>query len=161
MAVTIQGSGQIITQVIQATKSDRFSTTSTSYVAITGLSASITPKNANNKILVLIDLKGGANNSSGGGVQLLRNGTAIYIPSAQGSRRLTSVGSGYGVNQAAMQQMSANFMDSPSTTSAVTYSLQCVTNGATFGVNSSFGYTDSTDNVTSISSITLMEVAFS
>ena len=160
MAVSLYGSGQTIVQVVQVTKLDRFSTTSTSYTAITGMSASITPFSTSNRILIMVDMKGGAGNSSGGGVQLLRGATAIYIPAAQGSRRQASLSSGYTTSTATVDQMSAVFLDAPATTSSTTYSLQCVTNGGTFGVNSSSAYTDSTDNMATVSSITLIEVAY-
>ena len=45
------GAGKIV-QVVQAVKTDVFSTNSTSYVDITGLSATITPSAATSKILI-------------------------------------------------------------------------------------------------------------
>lgn len=148
-----------ILQVVQVVKTDRFSTTSTSYVDITGMSASITPSSASSRVLVVVDLKGSASNSAGGGVQLQRDGTAIYIGDAQGSRRRSSVGGYWPFNGAAVYGGMAMFLDSPATTSAITYKLQCVTQGATFAVNSSHAYTDSADNLVLASSITLLEVA--
>ena len=52
-------SGQVFTapghviQVVQTFKDDVFNTTSTSYVDVTGLAASITPSSTSSKILVL------------------------------------------------------------------------------------------------------------
>ena len=50
------GVGRKILQVVQATKGDVFTTTSTSNVDVTGLSASITPASTSNKILVTVYL---------------------------------------------------------------------------------------------------------
>ena len=46
-------SGSII-QVVSTTKTDTFSTSSSSFTDITGLSVSITPASSSNKILILL-----------------------------------------------------------------------------------------------------------
>ena len=50
MAVTINGSGQIISQVISTFLTTTFTSTSTTYTDVTGLSVTITPINSANKI---------------------------------------------------------------------------------------------------------------
>ena len=45
-----------IIQVVQSVKTDTFSTSSSSFTDITGLSATITPSSNSNKILVILDL---------------------------------------------------------------------------------------------------------
>jgi hypothetical protein len=159
MAVTINGSGQAIVQIKQSTLATRFTTTSTSYVDLTGLSVSITPTSASNRILVLVDVKGAAANSMGGAIQIVRNGTTIYVPATQGSRQSSSLASLYPHNYLAVYGGNAIYIDSPATTSAVTYKLQGRTNGATLSINASVDYTDGTDQVVSISSITVMEIS--
>ena len=57
-ALTVSSSGNInipgsTVQVVQSTKTDVFSTTSTSYTDVTGLSVSISPKFSTSKILVI------------------------------------------------------------------------------------------------------------
>ena len=49
------GKGKVL-QVVQSVKTDTSSTTSTSAVDISGLSASITPSSASNKILILVQI---------------------------------------------------------------------------------------------------------
>ncbi len=56
-----------ILQVISVTKTDVASTTSTSYVAIPGLSASITPSSSSNKVLVTLCLGGFTGSSTDAG----------------------------------------------------------------------------------------------
>ena len=56
------GGGKIL-QVVQVTKTDAFSSTSTSYTDVTGLAASITPTSSNSVILVRFDVQiGGSQN---------------------------------------------------------------------------------------------------
>jgi hypothetical protein len=55
------GVGGKVLQVVQTVKSDTFSSSSATFVDITGLSASITPSSASNKILVMVSLNIGSN----------------------------------------------------------------------------------------------------
>ena len=52
---TTQASASKVLQVVQAVKTDTFSTAS-SYTSVTGLSASITPSSSTSKILVTVSL---------------------------------------------------------------------------------------------------------
>jgi len=52
-----------ILQVLQTIKTDVFSTTSTSYVLVTGLTQAITAASTNNKILVNVTIYGGNSGS--------------------------------------------------------------------------------------------------
>ena len=116
-----------VLQVKQTTKTDTFSTTSNSYTDVTGLSVSITPTSATNKILFCYDLSvGGANGADQNHVfvQFVRDSTALLIGDDRGSNRKrgTSI-----VNNAIAGQMyscSSCILDSPNTTSAVTYKVQ-------------------------------------
>ena len=154
-----------VLQVVSVTKTDTFSTTSTSYVDITGLSASITPSSTNSKILVLTNISINSQNAHGGGMLLLRNGTAInQAASASNRRRSSFSGHGFtgdGSGDASMQfAVVGTFLDSPASTSAVTYKVQVVNNGAeTQYINFGKDDTDSDDRTRTVSSITLMEIA--
>ena len=116
-----------VVQVKQTTKTDTFSTTSNSATDVTGLSVSITPTSSSNKILFSYDLSvGGANGADAnhGSILILRDSTIIHRGDARGSNRIrgTSI-----INNAIAGQMygfSASILDSPSTTSAVTYKIQ-------------------------------------
>jgi hypothetical protein len=158
-----------IIQVVQTIKTDTFSGNSTSYVDVTGLSATITPSSASNKVLVLVNLSLTDQHGSGGGALLLRGSTAIGQADTAGSRRRSSFsGSGYtgdGAGENNMQMsLNSSVLDSPATTSATTYKVQIVSNGGNYyGVNltvssGAVNDPDNSDSVRMVSSITLMEV---
>jgi hypothetical protein len=73
-----------ILQCVSTTKTDTFSTTSTSMVDVTGLSVSITPTSTSSTILVFMNVM--TSHSAGGAAQnsfnLVRNSTAIGQPSS-------------------------------------------------------------------------------
>lgn len=126
MAVTLKGSGQVVVQIQSVYKSDTFSTSvvSPTWADITGLSVNITPTNSSNKILVLASFQIQTSAATGSAfVQLVRNSTAISIGDAAGSRTSASAGANFAqvYNSAGN---SITFLDSPATTSAVTYKLQ-------------------------------------
>jgi hypothetical protein len=158
------GAGAVL-QVVQTVKTDTFSTQSTSYVDITGLSVSITPSSTSNKILVLTNVSIQSQNAHGGGMILLRNGTAVNQADSAGSRRRSSF-SGQGFTgdasgEALMQYaVVGTYLDSPASTSSVTYKVQVVNNGAeTQYINFQRDDTDNNDRTRCVSSITLMEIA--
>ena len=165
---TISGNGSGITgvsagkvlQVLQATKTNEFSTTSTSYVDLTGLSVSITPSSTSSKILVSYNINGGtAGDVCHGYLTLVRNSTEIFKADTASSRRsATNV-----INTPTQMQLtySAEYLDSPSTTSATTYKVQILSsNGIAIYINRSgrdvnlLAY-----DGRSVSSITVMEIA--
>ena len=158
--------GSII-QVVQVVKTDSFAGTVPGVWAdISGLSLAITPSSASNKILVMVDLKAsGTVNSSVVRSRLLRNGTAIYIGDAS-SNRPRSMGQFYiggnSDNGYYMAQIGGNFLDSPATTSAVTYNLQIGADDGgtrTVYVNRTNGDRDTIYyDSRGVSSLTLMEV---
>jgi hypothetical protein len=137
MAVTINGSGQLPVQVISTTKLDSFSTSSATMVDVTGLSATITPTNSANKILVTVAIVvSGANyNTTATFVNLVRNSTNLGIGTSGTVRNSTS---GYCAYSGNATDTSANcgplvisFLDSPNTTSATTYKVQITNFSAT------------------------------
>ena len=160
---TSQGFGKIL-QVVSTFKNDTFSTTSSSYVDITGLSVAITPSATSSKILILSNA-GWGNSSNDMAVipfQLVKvvGGTASNI--AEPSDTTQSFGSTLTMSnpntnpQWSLQRMAFQFLDSPATTAAVTYKWQIKSDGsATTQINRR------TQNTTmpTTSSITVMEVA--
>lgn len=147
-----------VLQVVSTTKTDAFSTTSTSYTDLTGMSVSITPKFATSKILVTVSMNVGV---SSDGVQattkLVRDSTDVCIGDAAGSR--TRAGTG-GWNGASDQRaVTINFLDSPATTSATTYKIQIRTSSGTGYLNRSGTDTDNTTFSRTASTITVMEIA--
>jgi hypothetical protein len=151
--------GSVI-QVVSTTKTDTFTTTSSSFVDITGLAASITPSSATSKILVMAQVVGG-NSQTGGGsaVRLLRDSTAIAIGNADGSRAQSSTASFYDAEAGTTKQVGVTHLDSPNSTSAITYKLQTQAAGGTTAVNRSVDDANAVGRNRAVSSITLMEIA--
>ena len=148
--------GGKIGQVVSVTKTDTFSTSSSSYVDITGLTVNITPSASNSKILVLYTVSGGTNYHSF--TRLLRGSTAISIGDASSSRTRATTGNFYENASGSMAYTyGVNFLDSPSSTSELTYKAQILAGGATY-VNRSRGDTDAYHGSRLASTITVMEV---
>ena len=152
--------GNVI-QVVTATKSDTASTSSNTTADITGMSVSITPQSVSSRFYVMASFVVGAP-SAHASVVLNRNGTDIGIGDTAGSRaRLTaSTCSG---NPAANQpvSMSLMYVDSPATTSALTYKIKWRSNdnGVTVYLNRTDVDADNTGYGRFISTITVMEIA--
>jgi len=140
---TATGFGKIL-QVVSATDSTQRTTTSTSYVTGSNtLSVSITPSSTSNKIMII-------------GHTSIHNTTAnksVYLTVYRASSNITVANgfvnyyttSGYDYNSNAF-----TFLDSPSSTSSLTYQVYFkVDSGSTGAINSN----------TTTGSITLMEVA--
>lgn len=119
--------GGKVLQVVQATASTNFNTTSTTYVDVTGLSVSITPSSATSKVLILHQGNLLAETSSGGSTasaRLLRSSTAISTLTTIGN--ISSGNYGIGLNFA--------YLDEPNTTSATTYKIQAKVDAANDGL---------------------------
>jgi hypothetical protein len=153
----------MILQVVSATKTDTFTTTSTALVDIPGLSVTLTPKSNLSKFLVTGSICWGLdiNTTWLAGFVIDRNGSSIGIADADGSRSRWSVGS-QGVFAADNNVWAPiNFLDSPATSSAVTYKFRCATESPrTLWINrggEGDGNAAITGRFTSV--ITVMEVA--
>ena len=150
-----------VLQVVSTTKTDTFTTSSASMTDVTGLSVSITPSSASNKILVLLSLTiSGQDGVSGAGYQLVRNSTAICIGDSAGSRIRISGGIGYLGNTNVYTTISGSFLDSPATTSATTYKVQ-VGKGMNVFINRTEANSDGTEvyQARTASTITVIEIA--
>ena len=137
-----------IGQVVTATTTTEVTNTSTTYADV-GLSAAITPTATSSKIYVIVSLSsmgysGSSANNISGFARLLRGSTEIGVYLNCRTDNVTAMQNG--------TTISANNLDSPSTTSAVTYKVQqkIVTAGNGRSISIGFGST--------LSTITLMEV---
>ena len=148
---------QTIVQVLSVTKTDTFTTTSATFVDITGLTVTITPTSATNKILIFSDIQT-SDTGNVVSIVLLRNSTAICIGDAAGTRAQASAASRIASSADARTQ-SLNFLDSPATTSATTYKIQIKTSSPTAYVNRSGQDSDSSAFARTASTITVMEVS--
>ena len=135
--------GSVI-QVVQGTFESATTTTSTTAVA-TGLSASITPSSASNKVLVIVH----------GSHQNVTSGTTNIYPLFKNGSVLKSTFMIYSAPAPDGVAMSAAFLDSPATTSSTTYALYFYTENG--GYTASFG--SQTGAGFYLNTITLMEIA--
>ena len=150
-----------ILQVVQAVKTDTFTTTSSSFVDITGVSKTITPSASSSKVLVTATLNIGNSASSGHivMVRLVRGSTVIAQGDAAGNRQRVFAIAGQHQANIDQNNVTVNFIDEPSTASAVTYKVQIQTEGQTATVNRSGVDGDNSYGGRTISTITLQEVA--
>jgi hypothetical protein len=115
------GAGAVL-QVVQGTTTSSFHIVNTTYQDTT-LTASITPTNASNKILVLASLTCIVVNQGGASIglehRLLRGDTQI-------EHKYGEINSGVGANSFTVEniEMSYVHLDSPNTTSSTTYKIQ-------------------------------------
>ena len=173
-ALTTNASGQLafasvaggkIGQVLSAAKTDTFSRNSSSFGDITGISVDITPAATTSKVLVLVDLKVGAEHGDGDfHLRLVRGSTVIYARTTADNRKNGFAGrSKFQLDnangEAIMVQASAVFLDSPSTTSATTYKVQVANvTGRLMYINRTGQDSDAVNTPRTASSITVMEV---
>jgi hypothetical protein len=151
-----------VLQVIQSAKTDSFTSSSKSFVDITGLSVSITPRSASNKIMVFYDVQcGQSGGNTGVMIKLVRNSTDIVGDANGVMVRSTSAATDIGADLNGAAHTSCSYLDSPATTSSVTYKLQMYCqifgNGVTSYINKGGQNTDY--NGTYVSTITVMEIA--
>ena len=142
---TASGFGKVL-QVVSANDSTTRTTTSTSFVDIGTLSVSITPISTSNKVLIIFGT--GAQVSSAGDVgyfTLDRDGTNIAPTTTNGFRNI-QFGSSNGTNL-----VSINYLDSPSSTSAITYKAQFRSNTGSNTVSANWNATTGTITVMEIS----------
>jgi hypothetical protein len=156
---TLYAPGHVI-QIVQVVKPDTFSTSSTSFTDVTGLSASITPKNANSKVLVLANVLIGYNTGQTPQVTLTDGANNnLVLPTTPGSRTPTFSGI-YANNAGWMLSQGFNLLHSPSTTSSFTYKIRIRANaGVAQYINRSGDDTDGASFGRGVSTITLMEIA--
>ena len=131
-----------ILQVVNGTTSTGVSATSSTYVDTT-LAATITPTSASSKILITVHQNGvGKTNDNYAGLRLLRASTQIALMDLTAGFTGTATANRIG-------SVSIEYLDSPNTTSAVTYKTQLNsdTSNSSVQINSA------------VSTITLMEVA--
>ncbi len=148
-AGTVFPAGAVL-QVVNATFSGQTSS-STNVFADTGLTISITPTSATSKVLVIVDISGcyKTTNNTMLQLRLLRNSTTILTMEGgigyTGTTTTNAVGSS-----------SANYLDSPATTSATTYKVQQASGNNNVGAGINFFNLSAAETN---STITLMEIA--
>lgn len=156
-----------VLQVESASLADVFSAAIASngdFSDVTGLSVSITPSSTNSKIFVIASLTLGASNQIRVGARLVRDATVLDDMSNLSSRTgsmLSGMGSDGGTGDNYMRTSgSMATLDSPSSTSSLTYKVQAGCEGGyTVYVGRNGGDADSASVYRVSSSITVMEIA--
>lgn len=156
---TTTQSGKVL-QVVSTTKTDAFTSSSTTFVDLTGLTVTITPSSATSKILVTLIGQGqGTAGAANMQYRLMRDSTAICVGDAAGNRQPTS-GMSFNGDNNSINTFGAIFLDSPNTTSATVYKTQVRLNTAsTMYVNRSPSDADLTSVPRMASTITVMEIS--
>jgi hypothetical protein len=157
-----------VLQVIQTVKTDPFTTDSDSMVDVTGLSVQITPSSTSSKVLVIADIHAGTNYYVGF-INVVRNSTTLFLGDAAGSRPRSTIVVIEDPTMGGTHGWSDNFtrmiLDSPATTSAVTYKIQASgridneSNGAIFINRTAPDRNTAGYDVRMASSITVMEIS--
>jgi hypothetical protein len=146
--------------VVQSTSTSTFTSSSTTYVDITNLEVTITPSTLTSRIFVASFLT--ITNRDAGqavGIRLMRESTSV-LEASGGSRTPSTVG--HSVHDGSNGPIPASivFVDSPGTTSPVTYKIQGRVGGSGFFyVGRASADTDSSTKTRSAAAIIAMEVA--
>lgn len=129
------GGGKVL-QVVMGTSTTQTDIASSSYQS-SGLSATITPSANTSKVLVLIAQYCYINDNddqAGIGYRLLRDSTVVYTVD-RGSNLGAAI---FGQSDASVELyivVNGNYLDSPATTSAITYSMEGKTSGTGEGAS--------------------------
>jgi hypothetical protein len=138
------GGGKVL-QVVMGVTSTQVTANNSTYVDTT-LTANITPSSATSKVLILVSQNGvsksSGNASNGVGLRLLRNGANQIGFAYEGLQTNTTIDN--------KGSFAVSFLDSPATTSAITYKTQIANVGTSANLVST--------NINATSTIILMEI---
>ena len=123
------GSSGGIIQVKQTLWSDHATYTNGSFAALSGFTCAITPTRADSKILITLNLSVEVRSSSIVCVELTRGGSSIF----------TNEGGYRGDGTAQGGYISLTYLDSPASTSSLTYGVQTRTSNSTYAINNYIG----------------------
>ena len=159
-------SGGII-QVKQTVKTDTFNIDSETFTDITGLSVSITPTRSDSKIMVSYSGTGSSGINRVGHIRLVRviggtTTTDIFVGDQGATTSQARASSSFvQTNTYFVSAFSGTFIDSPSTTSAVTYKLQLAAGDQNYEVHVGKSHDNSNEFSRSKtpSQITVMEIS--
>ena len=157
-------------QTVATTLTSRFVTNSTSYAEITGLTTSITPSSSSNKVLVKVNVTYSAFGHGGFKVYRSQSGTdtllAVGDANASQTNQVREVIRFYRTTGNSttydMDSASVTILDTPSTTSAVSYKIFAgVPHSNTYYCTVNYQYTEGNYaySSTTISTMSLTEIA--
>ena len=144
---------------IGTTSDTSYSNAPQTYTDCTGLTVSITPTFNTSKILIMVNTNFGASSTDVVmGLRLLRDSTPVGAPSTAGSRTLANAGDTVNGASNLLTNLSFNFVDSPATTSAITYKVQAQAASGTIFMNRANTDTDNAAFYRLASHIIVMEI---
>jgi hypothetical protein len=150
-----------IGQVLSAIETDA-STASPdgTFTNITGLSVAITPAATSSKIWVMYNIHMTANGTNDNfASRIARGGTGIGVADSEGSCVLASAVDGGWNTNTRFSNSSINFLDSPSSTSELTYTVQWISpDSAALYLNKPVDTGTTSNRIRTVSTITVMEV---
>lgn len=150
-----------VLQVVQGTLATAATTTSGT-LTDTGLSVSITPSSATSKILVISSVMASKSDGAHSAYfTILRDSTNLVVPTSPGSRiaRICQIPGDITGMQYYMSTLNWTWLDSPASTSALTYKVQYNVNGGTGCINRTFWDSDLAGAARGVSTITVMEIS--
>ena len=158
-----------VLQVVQATFLDTMSSTSNgTFVNITDLTVTITPRSTSSKFLLTTNINYSAGFNAAPSLRFSGGNSTSYVGNVRGNRRRVGFGGGddfFNGSQAAGENTafsaSMSYLDSPVTASAITYVVQCMTdgNGAIYINREHQDPNSSGEGFSGASSFTVMEIA--
>ena len=155
------GGGGGIIQIVQTYKTDGTSqsgNSSSTYYDISGMSVTITPTSSSSKILVNWVAQINSNNTGrNNSIRLLRDSTAIGNSTAGSSQNAQT--DHRTISDTNCHPFTMLFLDSPNTTSAVTYKLQWAIEGSGGNATTYYLNRDQYASQGAVSHITAMEVS--
>ena len=137
------GSSGGVIQVKQSLYSTHATYTNTDFAALSGFTCAITPTRADSKILITLNLCVEVRSASIICMQLSRGGSSIF----------TNLGGMRGDGTAQGGYVSMTYLDSPASTSALTYGVETKSSNSTYAINNYIGSGPTN------SFLTLMEVS--
>ena len=136
-----------VVQVVQVTDATRTTYSSGTTFLDTPLSLSITPSSSSNKILLIASVTSSSASLNGYGVgfRVLKNGSTFFLNSSPQTGRMQADFLGVnGSNSDDSNTVSWHYLDSPATTSAITYKIQGgARDGLAWSMNQSHNNNDS------------------
>ena len=140
-----------------------YSISGMTWTEVTPLTTTITPTRSDSKILVMLTMGGMSSNGDNQrwGLALRRNSQNIGVNSDGANHtRASWAYTGRNLGNALESHPAINHLDSPATTSAVSYKVMITTEGSyTLYVNRSSGDSSSSSVFRTASSLTLMEIS--
>ena len=130
----LTGVGKVL-QVVSTQLDVERSTSSTSYVDITGFSVTITPSSTSSKVWVQGSILWGRSSNNTMWLKMLRGETVINGQNFSTADTGTFWGSGVDSGYYQLRSAPFSFLDSPNTTSSVTYKIQTRGDGGTIYFN--------------------------